>query len=47
MRSHQVDPEPLFNELDPHLSATDLKALRAIVDEIRQRIERSGSQFAG
>lgn len=47
MRSHQVEPEPLFNELESHLSATDLKALRAIVDEIRQRIERSGRQFGG
>jgi hypothetical protein len=44
---HQVDPEPLFGELEPHLSVTDLKALRGIVEEIRQRIKRVGSQFAG
>lgn len=47
MHDHRVDPEPLFAELEPHLSATDLKALRQIVAEIRQRIERSGSRFAG
>jgi hypothetical protein len=47
MRSHHVAPEPLLRELQPHLSATDLKALRGIVDEIRQRIERSGNSFAG
>ncbi len=47
MHHHRVDPEPLFAELEPHLSATDLKALRQIVTEIRQRIERSGSRFAG
>ena len=46
MHRHGVDPEPLFLELEPHLSATDLKALRQIVAEIRQRIERSGSRFA-
>jgi hypothetical protein len=44
---HQVDPEPLFGELEPHVNGTDLKALRGIVEEIRQRIERFGSQFAG
>jgi hypothetical protein len=36
-----VDPEPLFAELEPHVSATDLKALRQIVAEIRQRLEHS------
>ena len=46
MHRRQVDPEPLLGELGPHLSATDLKALRGIVDEIRQRIERSGNQFS-
>jgi hypothetical protein len=44
---HGVNPEPLLPELEPHLSATDLKALRQIVAEIRQRLERSGSRFAG
>jgi len=46
MHGQQVDPEPLFIALEPHLSATDLKALREIGEEIRQRIDRFGSQFA-
>jgi hypothetical protein len=46
MHHHHVDPEPLFMELEPHLSATDLEALRQIVAEIRERIERSGSRFS-
>jgi hypothetical protein len=37
-----VDPEPLFAELEPHVSATDLKALHQIVAEIRQRLANSG-----
>ena len=41
-----VDPEPLFGELEPHVSATDLKALHQIVAEIRQRLARSG-RFEG
>jgi hypothetical protein len=41
-----ADPEPLFAELEPHVSATDLKALRQIVAEIRQRLARSG-RFEG
>jgi hypothetical protein len=36
-----VDPEPLFAKLEPHVSATDLKALRQIVAEIRQRLANS------
>ena len=32
--------EPLLDELARHLSATDLLAVRKIVDEIRERIER-------
>jgi hypothetical protein len=36
-----VDPEPLFAELEPHVSATDLKALHQIVAEIRQRLQHS------
>jgi hypothetical protein len=32
--------EPLFEELKPHLPATDLAAVRAIVGEIQQKIER-------
>lgn len=45
MRRHRVDPEPLFTKIKPHLSATDLRALRSIVDEIQQRIERSERPF--
>lgn len=32
--------EPLFTELSPHITDTDLKALREIVHEILRRIER-------
>ena len=42
LRFRGVDPEPLFAELEPHVSATDLKALHQIVDEIRQRLTHSG-----
>lgn len=45
MHSHGIDVEPLFEELQPHLSATDLAALRKITDEIRQRIDRFGGRF--
>jgi hypothetical protein len=44
MHRQQVNPEPLLDELEPHLSGTDLKALRQVIGEIRQRIERSRSQ---
>jgi hypothetical protein len=47
MQGYSLEPEPLFAELEPHLSAADLAALRQIVDEIRQRIARSGSRFEG
>ena len=47
MHHHRVDPAPLLAELEPHVSTTDLKALRQVVAEIRQRLERSGSRFAG
>ena len=46
MHEQQVAPEPLLKALEPHLSGTDIKALGGVVDEIRQRIARSGSQFA-
>ena len=46
MDRQKVDVEPLFAELAPHLSATDLESLRRIADEIRQRIERFGGRFA-
>src|SRR5258706_3271933 len=42
MSVHGVDPEPLLAELEPHVSATDLKALHQIAAEIRQRLEHSG-----
>ena len=45
MSGQGVDPEPLLAELEPHVSASDLKALRQIVAEIRQRLERSASRF--
>jgi hypothetical protein len=46
MSVHSVDPEPLLAKLEPHVSATDLKALHQIVAEIRQRLEHSG-RFEG
>ncbi|HEX4965549.1 MAG TPA: hypothetical protein VF173_32365 [Thermoanaerobaculia bacterium] len=46
MSGQGVDPEPLLAELEPYVSATDLKALRQIVAEIRQRLERAGSRFS-
>jgi hypothetical protein len=45
MDRQKVDVEPLFAELEAHLSSTDLASLRGITDEIRQRIERFGGQF--
>jgi hypothetical protein len=40
MHDYQPELEPLFEELSPYLSETDLMAVREIVDEIQQRIER-------
>ncbi len=37
--------EPLFQELAPHVSATDLTALRKLVAEIEARIARFGERF--
>jgi hypothetical protein len=45
MHQYGTDLEPLFKELEPHLSPTDLAALRKIADEIRQRIDRFGGTF--
>jgi len=45
MYRQQVNPEPLLKDLEPHLSATDLQALRQIVEEIRRKIERFGTRF--
>lgn len=40
MHDYRPAIEPLFEELQPHLSATDLAAARGIVAEIQTRIER-------
>ena len=45
MQRYGMDLEPLFQELENHLSPTDLEALRKIADEIRQRIARFGQEF--
>jgi len=40
MHDYRPKIEPLYAELAPHLSQTDLVAVRQIIDEIQQRIER-------
>lgn len=40
MHEYRPPVEPLFEQLQPHLSATDLAAVRRIVEEIQERIER-------
>jgi hypothetical protein len=40
MYDYQPDPGPLFEELERYLSGSDVTALRDIVAEIQQRIER-------
>ena len=44
---HRYQPalDPLFQELAPHVSATDLAALQKIVAEIQARIGRFGERF--
>lgn len=42
LHDYGPDLEPLFAELAPHLSATDLAELRKIAAEIERRIERFG-----
>ncbi len=42
---YQLALEPLFVELAPHVSATDLAALRRIAAEIQERISRFGQGF--
>lgn len=46
---HRYQPalEPLFAELTPHVSATDLAALRKVVAEIQERIARFSQSFRG
>jgi len=43
--SYRPQLEPLFEELAHHLSDTDLAAVREVVAEIQQRIERFGKGF--
>lgn len=46
LQAYRPPLEPLFTELSPHLSPTDLTAVRDVVVEIEQRIERFGKGFA-
>jgi hypothetical protein len=45
MHDYRPDLGPLFEELEPHLSASDITTLRDIVADIRHRIERFGQGF--
>ena len=45
IHGYQPSLEPLFQELAPHVSATDLTALRKLVAEIEARIARFGERF--
>jgi len=45
MYDYRPDLGPLFEELEPYLSASDLATLRDIVADIRHRIERFGQGF--
>ncbi len=45
IHGYQPELEPLFQELAPHVSATDLAALRKLVAEIQTRIARFGERF--
>jgi hypothetical protein len=45
IHQYRPDLEPLFRELAPHVSPTDLAALRKIVAEIQERIARFGQVF--
>lgn len=40
LQEYHTPVEPLFGELAPHMSETDLQSVRTIVNEILQRIER-------
>lgn len=44
MHDYRPPAEPLFEELKDHLSATDLAAVRKIVQEIQERIDRFDRQ---
>jgi hypothetical protein len=41
-----LDMESLLNQLTPHLGKTDVSALREIVTDIEQRLERFGNGFS-
>jgi hypothetical protein len=43
--SYQPEIEPLLEELTHHLSESDMVAVREIVSEIEQRIDRFGKGF--
>src|SRR5215475_2503244 len=45
MHDYRPDLGPLFEELEPHLSASDIAMLRDIVADIQHRIERFGQGF--
>lgn len=45
MHDYRPDLGPLCEELEPHLSASDIATLRDIVADIRHRIERFGQGF--
>jgi hypothetical protein len=45
MHDYRLDLGPLFEELEPHLSASDIATLRDIMADIRHRIERFGQGF--
>ena len=45
MQGYEIDLEPLFEELEGHLSRTDLDSLRKITNELQERIERFGQEF--
>jgi len=45
MHDYRPDLSPLFAELEPHLSASDIATLHDIVADIQHRIERFGQGF--
>jgi len=45
IHGYQPKLEPLFQELAPHVSETDLAALRKLVAELEARIARFGERF--
>lgn len=45
LRQYRPDVEPLFAELAPHVSPTDLAEVRSIVADIQRRIAESATRF--